>query len=607
MAVRFLHTSMRQSLRRTFLQPQNNVSFRMNRNFTTATTSATTSSDGSMFCFQCSQTDDGTGCRTVGVCGKEPVTASLQDLLVDQLKRLSFVMERQDLSDDVVVDNGKFLTSALFSTLTNVNFDPERIKEYCLEAQKRTDALAPTSSAPLPSTEEGITVELPKEASSMSTDELSKIGEKVGVQTRKIQTDNEDLWSARELITYGLKGTSAYAAHAHELGVSDASTLRELISSMDQISPYGKNVTDLSELLKIALQVGGTNFRVMELLDHAHTSTFGTPEPTKVSCDPVPGKAILVSGHDLSDLSAILKATEGKGVNVYTHGELLPAHSYPELKKYPHLIGNYGGPWQLQRSEFPFFEGPIVLTTNCLMEPHRSYKDRVYTRHAVGFSGVKHVKSASDFDQVVNHALELDGFSTSDCHTTRPTSFLTGFGHSAVLSQAGKILSAIEEGHLNHVFVIGGCDGANEARSYFRDLALLAPKDSVVITLACGKYRFNDKWEQMGDIGGIPRLLDMGQCNDSFGAVKVAAALADALKTDINSLPLSFALSWYEQKAVAVLLSLLNLGVQNIHLGPTLPAFVSPNILQALIDNFSIRPIGNATEDLARFLSKNKE
>jgi hydroxylamine reductase len=321
-----------------------------------------------------------------------------------------------------------------------------------------------------------------------------------------------------------------------------------------------------------------------------------------VSRDPIPGKAILISGHDIGDTYELLKQTEGKGINVYTHGELLPAHAYPELKKFPHFAGHYGGAWQLQRAEFPFFPGPIILTTNCLMEPRKSYADRVYTANSVGFTNIKRVENR-DFSKVISHALALDGFTEEECKKKdESNTFLTGFGHNAILSQAGAILDAIKAGKLKHFFVVGGCDGASEKRSYFHDLVASTPSDSVVITLACGKYRFNDMWKEMGDIGGIPRLLDMGQCNDAFGAVKVASTLASVLNTDVNSLPISYAISWYEQKAVAVLLSLLHLGIQRIHLGPNLPAFITPNVLQVLVDKFAIRPVGNVEEDLARFL-----
>lgn len=560
--------------------------------------SQSTLSMSDMLCMQCQQTEHNTGCTTVGVCSKTPETANLQDLLINQLQRLSYYAVRSKLSDAETQNIGSFISNSLFSTMTNVNFDPERMKEEIVQTLLRTEKLAAGAASHPPSgIVKGVSVDLgsAEKASKMSPEELSKLGTHVGVDTRKATAVSPDVWSVREMILYGLKGTCAYADHAHEMSFNDTGVWRDVPRYLDSISTFGANTTDLGALLGTALEVGATNVRVMQLLDTAHNETFGPMQPTTVSHSPKAGPCVVVSGHDLPDFYALCKAAEGRGVNVFSHGELLPAGARPKINSSPAYAGHFGGPWQLQRAEFPTFPGPIVLTTNCLMEPRKSYIDRLYTRSAVGWKGVKHIKSRDDFKQVIDHALRLP-------HMPAPTgpakTILTGFGHQAIMSVADKVIDAVKSGAIKNFLLVGGCDGAAGERSYFRDVVMQSPKDSVILTLACGKYRFLDKQYELGDIGGIPRLLDMGQCNDAYGAVVVASALQQAfgLKS-INELPLSFYVSWYEQKAVAVLLSLLHLGVQNIRLGPTLPAFVTPNVLNVLVEKFNIAPTTTAGAD----------
>lgn len=562
-----------------------------------------------MFCMQCEQTEHHTGCTTVGNCGKTPETAHLQDLLVYSLKGLAQYTSRArkvGVPDSSLVDIDRFTIQSLFSTMTNVNFDSARFqimikqalqhrnKALQLYQQKSNSSVAPPMMG-TPSTWNPIDIN--------SIDMLEKEASTIDIQTRR-KIVPEDALGLQELLTYGLKGTSAYATHAAELGMEDPAVFKAIGESLAMLGDNATNPNpDVNDLVGHVLKCGETNLRVMQLLDQGHTTRFGDPSPHVVNTNEVPGKAILVSGHDLPDLEALLQQTEGKGINVYTHGEMLPAHGYPELRKYKHLVGNYGGAWQLQKMEFGRFPGPIVMTTNCIIEPRDSYKDRIYTRGEVGWPGVKHLTSR-DFSQVINQALSMEGFKNA---TTKNKPITVGFGHKTVLSVADKVLTAAKSGELSHIFLIGGCDGSEGERSYYRKLAEKSPANSLLLTLGCGKFRINHK--DYGTLGstGIPRLLDMGQCNDSYGAIVVASELAKALKTDVNSLPLSLALSWFEQKAVAVLLTLLHLNIQNIRIGPALPAFVTPSTLNLLVEKFKLKPVNvdNVDQDLALMMKNN--
>jgi hydroxylamine reductase len=532
----------------------------------------------SMFCYQCEQTSKGTGCASFGVCGKDPDTAALQDLLVYVARGVAALAAKRGAADPRVAP---FIEDALFATVTNVDFDPAR-----LEAHIRAGAAIMESLRGAEVLKDGPAAWTP----AADLDGLVRQGEAVGVQSRQ-DARGADLAGLEELVMYGLKGTAAYAAHARVLGQTDAAVDAAFVKGLDALN------TDhaAEDLLGQALAVGELNLRVMELLDLANTGAYGHPEPTPVRVTPVKGKAILISGHDLKDLEDLLKQTEGKGVKVYTHGEMLPAHGYPQLKKYPHLVGNYGGAWQDQRKEFDAFPGAVLMTTNCIQKPKESYKGRIFTCGLVAWPGVTHIAD-HDFSPVIEAALAADGFSEDGPEQT----ILVGFGHAAVLGVAGTVIDAVKAGALKHFFLIGGCDGAKPGRDYFTELAEKVPDDCAILTLACGKYRFNKK--DFGDIGGIPRLLDVGQCNDAYSAVKIALALADAFGVGVNELPLSMVLSWYEQKAVAILLTLLHLGIKGIRIGPSLPAFVTPSVLQILVDAYELTPIGTADEDLKAIL-----
>ena len=542
-----------------------------------------------MFCYQCEQTAKGTGCTAFGVCGKDPDTAALQDLLIYAAKGIAMYAHRarQYGAKDREVDI--FVAKALFTTITNVNFDPERIHKLLDEAVSvRSKAKALYEDA----------CEAPEQLSGPATfdfgntiDELIIQGENVTIEKR-MENLGIDVTGLQELLTYGLKGTAAYVDHAHILGYDNDEIFAFFHKALDFLT---KADPTADELIAMNLDCGKCNFLAMELLDKANTETYGNPVPTAVPITPVKGKAILISGHDLKDLHELLKQTEGKGINIYTHGEMLPCHGYPELKKFKHFIGNYGGAWQDQRKEFEAFPGSILMTTNCIQKPKESYKARIFTCGLVAWPGVTHINDR-DFSPVIEAALEAEGFTEDVDEKT----ILVGFGHNAVLSVAGTVIEAVKSGALRHFFLIGGCDGAKSGRNYYTDLAKAVPDDCVILTLACGKYRFNKL--EFGDIGGIPRLLDMGQCNDAYSAIKVAVALAEAFETDVNSLPLSIILSWYEQKAVCILLTLLHLGIKNMRLGPSLPAFTTPNILDVLVKNFNLMPITTAEEDLKAIL-----
>ncbi|PKK40411.1 Hydroxylamine reductase [Clostridiaceae bacterium JG1575] len=542
-----------------------------------------------MFCFQCEQTAGGKGCTKMGVCGKDPKVAALQDLLVQQAKGIGYyatrLIEKGKEMDETV---GRFVYDIMFTTLTNVNFEDDTLVEWINKAQNLKDSLR-----------EELGEEGPQSASFVAPQELSQ--QVACARSYHVLAGRdalgEDLVSLRELAIYGLKGYAAYGHHAAVLGYRDADCEKAFLKFLAQTLNETLTVNDW---VGINLGIGEKNLRVMELLDAANTGSYGNPEPTKVNIHKVKGRFIVISGHDLRDLKMLLEQTKDKGINVYTHGEMLPCHGYPELKKYPHLVGNYGGAWQDQQKEFDGLPGAILMTTNCIQKPRSSYEDRLFTSGVVQMPHCLHIQADAqgnkDFTPVIEKALSLPGFLEDE----PKKEILTGFGHKATLSHAGEIVEAVKEGKIRHFFLIGGCDGAKSGRNYFTDFALSVPKDAIILTLACGKYRFNKL--DFGTVAGLPRLLDCGQCNDAFSAIKVAGALAEAFDCGINDLPLSMILSWYEQKAVVILLTLLSLNIKNIKLGPSLPAFLSPNVLNVLVENFNIAPITNAQADLQEIL-----
>jgi hydroxylamine reductase len=546
-----------------------------------------------MFCYQCEQTAKGQGCTQIGVCGKDDNTATLQDLLVYALKGVSMYAHRaaQLGVHDAAVD--EFVVEALFATLTNVNFDPVRVAALIAETAKTRDRarelyLSAVAAKGLQPEQFNGTSKFVPDA---SLDGLISQGKLHSIPDEKAKNGSE-VANLQELILYGVKGVAAYAEHARQLGGTDAgihATIHEVLDFLTKPAP------SLEDLLGYALKVGELNFRVMQLLDKANTDAFGNPTPTPVRIHPVAGKAILVSGHDLADLGALLEQTKDTGIQVYTHGEMLPAHGYPKLKAYKHLAGNYGGAWQDQAVEFAAFPGSILMTSNCIQQPKNSYGARIFTSGATAWPGIQHV-TRKDFSAVIQAALAAPGFTENGPDDT----ILTGFGHNAVLSVAGQVVDAVKAGKIRHFFLIGGCDGAKSGRDYYTQLAEAVPDDCVILTLACGKYRFNKL--QFGDIGGIPRLLDVGQCNDAYSAIQIAVALAGAFNCGVNDLPLSLVLSWYEQKAVAILLTLLHLGIKNIRIGPSLPAFITPTVLGLLQKNYNLMAITNPEQDLAAML-----
>ena len=545
-----------------------------------------------MYCYQCEQTAKGEGCTVYGVCGKDPATASMQDLLIYVSKGLAHYVRR---AEEIGLEHSaedRFIVEALFTTVTNVNFDPEVVEELVRKGAELRDELrrryekACREQGKSPWTPSGSAVWQPPG----STEEMQAEAAAIGLEER-ISMEGRDITGLKELIAYGLKGSAAYLDHARILGREDG----ELYLFLADTLAYITEEHDAEDLFAKALEVGEKNLRVMELLDAANTGVYGHPEPTQVRVTPVKGKAILVSGHDLKDLAELLKQTEGRGINVYTHGEMLPCNAYPELKRYDHLVGNYGGAWQDQQREFSEFPGAILMTTNCIQKPRDAYMDRIFTTDLVRWPGVTHIEGY-DFTPVIQKALELPGF-TEDAPEKR---IPIGFAHNAVLSLADKVIEAVKAGDIRHFFLIGGCDGAKSGRNYYTELAEKVPDDCVILTLACGKYRFNKL--DFGDIGGIPRLLDCGQCNDAHSAIAIAGALAEAFDVGVNDLPLSLILSWYEQKAVTILLSLLHLGIRNMKLGPTMPAFLTPMAVDVLVDKFGIAPISTPEEDLAESL-----
>jgi len=527
------------------------------------------------------------------MCGKDARTAALQDLLVHLTKGIAQYAHRAGAlgAKDRRID--VFVVEALFTTVTNVNFDPGRIAERIRRAAeirdqaKRLYEAACRKAGRTPERLAGPAEFRPAE----DPDELVRQGEAVTI-AKRLEDLGPDVTGLHELITYGMKGAAAYADHAQILGVEADDVYAGFHEILDYLSG---NPTDVAELTATALKVGALNLKTMELLDAANTEAYGHPAPTSVRITPVKGKCICVSGHDLKDLEELLKQTEGKGINVYTHGEMLPAHGYPGLSKYKHLVGNYGGAWQDQRSEFDEFPGAILMTTNCIQKPKGSYKHRIFTAGLVAWEGVRHI-SARDFTPMIEAALAEPGFQKDEPEK----SILVGFARDAVLGVADKVLAAVKAGKVRRFFLIGGCDGAKPGRNYYTEFAQQVPDDCIILTLGCGKYRFNKL--DFGEIDGLPRLLDVGQCNDAYSAIQIAAGLADALGCGLNDLPLSLILSWYEQKAVAILLTLLQLGIRDIRLGPSLPAFVSPAVLNVLVEKFNMAPVSTAQEDLRAIL-----
>ncbi|MBW1970695.1 MAG: hydroxylamine reductase [Deltaproteobacteria bacterium] len=537
-----------------------------------------------MFCFQCEQTSKGEGCTKIGVCGKKPEVAALQDLLIYAVKGLSLVAveARKAGIRDPEIDH--FACEAIFSTLTNVDFDPDRFVQLIHQTVKFRDELkAKVTGDSFPEGPANFT------PGSTLTDLVAQ-GETVGV---KSDPDiDPDILSLRELLIYGLKGVAAYADHAKILGKTDKRVFDFIHEAM--AATLNKDL-GADDYVGLVLKCGEVNLIAMEILDAANTGTYGHPVPTSVPLGTKKGKAILVSGHDLKDLEDILKQTQGKGINVYTHGEMLPCHGYPELKKYDHFYGHYGTAWQNQAKEFDAFPGAILMTTNCIQKPRDSYNDKIFTTGLVGWPGVAHIAD-KNFAPVIEKALDLPGFAED----TEGKSVMVGFARNAVMGVAGTVIEAVKNKAIRHFFLVAGCDGAKPGRNYYTEFVEKVPEDCVVLTLACGKFRFFD--QDLGDIGGIPRLLDVGQCNDAYSAVQIALALANAFECEVNDLPLSMVLSWYEQKACAILLSLLYLGIKDIRLGPSLPAFISPNILNVLVEKFNIMPIQTPDEDLKAIL-----
>ncbi|MDQ7033201.1 MAG: hydroxylamine reductase [Desulfonauticus sp.] len=541
-----------------------------------------------MFCYQCEQTAKGTGCEKIGICGKTPEVAALQDLLIYTLKGLSQVALAAREKGINKPEVNVFIAEATFSTLTNVNFDAReiaRLVQQCIELRDKLKAEVESTGGNLPISE-AINFQLAN-----SLDEMVKQGEEHGILAEK--DPDPDIHSLKQTLIYGIKGIAAYADHAQILGQEDDQVY---VFLQKGLAATLRSDLSLEEWIELVMEAGKVNLRTMELLDKANTSTYGHPVPTKVPLGAKKGKAILVSGHDLRDLELILKQTQGKGIYVYTHGEMLPCHGYPELKKYEHFYGHYGTAWQNQQKEFAQFPGAIVMTTNCIQKPLDNYKQNIFTTGLVAWPDIPHIGKDKDFSPVIKRALELDGFPED----TDKGSVTVGFACNAVLSVANKVIEGVKQGKIRHFFLIGGCDGAKPARNYYSEIVEKIPQDCIILTLGCGKFKFFNK--QLGDIDGIPRLLDLGQCNDAYSAIQIALALAKAFNCDVNDLPLSLIISWYEQKAVAILLTLLSLGIKNVRLGPTLPAFISPKVLDYLVKNYDLKPISTPEEDLKAIL-----
>ena len=531
--------------------------------------------ENKMFCYQCEQTAGCTGCTgNTGVCGKSANTARLQDELTGALIGLARATEGNEQL--VTEEMNQLVLEGLFTTITNVNFNDETLKLLIDKIEDTKKKLVPNCFTCSDS-----------------------CGRNNNFDMSTLWTTDEDIRSLKSLILFGIRGMAAYAYHASVLGYTDETISKFFYKALFAI---GMKDWGMDKLLPIVLEVGKVNLRCMELLDQANTTTYGTPVPTTVPLTIEKGPFIIITGHDLKDLQLLLEQTKDKGINIYTHGEMLPAHAYPELKKYSHLKGNFGTAWQNQQKEFDSLPAPILFTTNCLMPPRASYADRVYTTEVVAFPGATHIGEDKDFTPIINKALELGGYSGEQRFhgINGGEEVTTGFGHDAILANADKVVEAVKAGAISHFFLVAGCDGAKPGRNYYTEFVKQTPSDSIILTLACGKFRFNDL--QLGEIGGLPRIMDMGQCNDAYSAIKVAIALAEAFECEVNELPLSMVLSWYEQKAVCILLTLLHLGIKNILLGPTLPAFISPNVLKILVENYAIAPISTPEEDLKKIL-----
>ena len=527
-----------------------------------------------MFCFQCEQTAGCNGCTGKrGVCGKTADVAKAQDELTGALIGLAKTCG----NNPKTADTDRVIIEGLFTTLTNVSFNEETIRVVIERVEEEKSRIAPGCGTC-----------------------VAKCGNTDNYDMEQIWNADEDIRSLKSLLLFGIRGVAAYAYHAMVLGYQSEEVNFFLYKALATLSMD----LGMEELLPVVLETGKVNLTCMELLDRANTETYGIPKPTEVSMKVEKGPFIVVTGHDLRDLKLLLEQTEGKGINIYTHGEMLPAHAYPELKKYGHLKGNLGTAWQNQQKEFADLPGAILFTTNCLMPPKESYADRVFSTEVVSYPGVVHVDDGKDFTPVIEKALELGGFGEDRQYKgiNGGEKLTTGFGHGTILQAADQIVDAVKAGVIRHFFLVGGCDGAKKGRNYYTEFVKQTPSDTIILTLACGKYRFNDL--DLGSIGGFPRIMDMGQCNDAYGAIKVAVALAQAFDCGVNELPLSMVLSWYEQKAVCILLTLLHLGIKNIYLGPSLPAFLSPNVLQYLVENYRISPIGDPKEDLEKMLER---
>lgn len=533
--------------------------------------------ENKMFCYQCEQTAGCTGCTgNTGVCGKSANTARLQDELTGALIGLARATEGNEQL--VTEEMNQLVLEGLFTTITNVNFNDETLKLLIDKIEDTKKKLVPNCFTCSDS-----------------------CGRNNNFDMNTLWTTDEDIRSLKSLILFGIRGMAAYAYHASVLGYTDETISKFFYKALFAI---GMKDWGMDKLLPIVLEVGKVNLRCMELLDQANTTTYGTPVPTTVPLTIEKGPFIIITGHDLKDLQLLLEQTKDKGINIYTHGEMLPAHAYPELKKYSHLKGNFGTAWQNQQKEFDNIPEAILYTTNCLMPVKPSYADRVFTTEVVSYPEIVHIGEEKDFTPVIEKALALGGY-TKDQHMTGINGGIqvtTGFSHGTVLSVADQVIEAVKNGDIKHFFLVGGCDGARVGRNYYTEFVKQSPADSIILTLACGKYRFNDL--DLGTIGGLPRIMDMGQCNDAYSAIKVAIALAEAFECDVNELPLSMVLSWYEQKAVCILLTLLYLGIKNIHIGPTLPAFISPNVLNFLVENYGLSPIGTPEEDIKKLLNK---
>lgn len=541
-----------------------------------------------MFCYQCEQTLKGEGCVKAGVCGKQPDVAALQDLLIYVLKGLAQVAVEARQAGIVDGEDNVFTVRALFATLTNVNFDREcfiGLINECVGQRERLKRQMIDRGLALHYVDKPVDFQ-PEE----SPEDLIRQGEAVGLHMHPDL--DPDILSLQQILIYGIKGIAAYADHARILGREDDAVYA---FCQEGLAATLRRDIDLNGWVGLVLKCGEVNLRAMELLDAAHTGRYGHPVPTRVPLGAKQGKAILVSGHDLHDLENILRQSAGKGILVYTHGEMLPAHGYPVLKKYPHFYGHYGTAWQNQIKEFAAFPGSILMTTNCIQRPQEGYKGNIFTTGMVGWPGVQHI-SDGDFTPVIEKALELPGF----LNDREGKTVMVGFARNAVLGVADAVIKAVQNKQIRHFFLVAGCDGAKPGRNYYTEFVEKAPPDTVILTLACGKFRFFDK--ELGDISGIPRLLDIGQCNDAYSAIQIAVALAKAFNVGVNDLPLSMILSWYEQKAVAILLTLFHLGIRNIRLGPSLPAFITPSVLDVLVKNFDIKPITTAEEDLKAIL-----